>query len=187
MRWNGSGTDALKGHFRQPSVRLGGVTTAWMPLDEVSFSAKEARLVPGVPGRIEVRGPALEVVVAQADLDPWQERFDLPFRLRLGERGLVTRAGIAGVRLGEIETRLEIVRGWFVLRPRRAALLGVPQWVSLFRSYLPVPPLSSQARLDAIEHEKGRLRLRIAVEDFDEELSPGIVDRLRERLVPFGR
>jgi hypothetical protein len=136
---------------------------------------------------MEVRGPSLEVVVSQIDIDPWMERFQLPFRLLLEERGLLMKAEFAGLALGEIQTQLEIVNGWFVLRPRRAALLGVPQWVSLFRSYLPVPPLSDQAKLDRIEHEAGRLRLRFAVEDFDEELTPGLLDRLRARVVPWAR
>lgn len=188
VRWDGSLADALRGHFRGARISFDGVLTAWLPLERVSLSAREAQIVVGAPGRLEVREPCVEVVVSQAGLDRWMERFELPFSLHLEERGLLTKAAVAGFPVGEFQTQLEIVRGWFVLRPRRAALLGVPQYVSsLFRSYLPVPPISDQTKLAGIEHEAGRLRLRFAVEDFEEELTPGLADRLRSRVLPFAR
>jgi hypothetical protein len=40
--------------------------------------------------------------------------------------------------VAELEARLEVVSGWFVLQPKRASILGVPNYVaSLFRTYLP--------------------------------------------------
>jgi hypothetical protein len=187
VHWDGSLADTFQGRFQEASISLAGVATAWLPIERLSLSAREARIVAGLPGRLEVSGPCLEVVVSQADIDPWMQSFELPFSLHLEEQGLLMKAEIAGFQLGEIQTQLEIVRGWFVLRPRRAALLGVPAYVSsLFRTYLPVPPITDQTKLAGIEHEAGRLRLRFAVDDFEEELTPGLLERLRKRVLPFG-
>jgi hypothetical protein len=187
VAWEGSLAEAFQGRFQGAPISHEGVATAWLPLERVSMLAREARIVPGIPGRLEVDGPAMEIVLAQADIDAWMKRFELPFSLHLEEEGLLVKTQIVGFPLGEIETQLEIVRGWFVLRPRRAALLGVPQYIpSLLRSYLPVPPISERTRLDGIEHEAGRLRLRFAVDDFEEDLSPGLLERLRSRVLPFG-
>lgn len=188
VRWEGSLADAFRGHFRGARISVDEIVTAWLPLERATLSAREARIVAGAPGRLEVREPAVEIAVSQADLDGWMERFELPFSLHLEETGLRMKAEVAGFPVGEFQARLEIVRGWFVLRPRRAALLGVPQYVSsLFRTYLPVPPISDQTKLAGIEHEAGRLRLRFSVDDFEEELTPGLVDRLRSRVMPFAR
>ena len=75
--------------------------------------------------------------------------------------------------------------GWFALQPRRASLLGVPNYVAwLFRAYLPLPPLAEGARLGEIGHEEGRIRLRFEVDSFEEELTPGLLGRLRGRILP---
>jgi len=188
LGWEGALADSLTGTFRQASISFEGVATAWLPLERVVLAAEEARIVPGMPARLGVKGPSIEVVVGQRDVERWMKRFELPFSLHLERRGLLVKSSIAGFPLGEVETKIEVVRGWFVLRPRRAALLGVPQYVSsLFRTYLPVPPISDQTRLVDIGHESGRLRLRFSVDDFDEEITPGLFERLRSRVLPFAR
>ena len=91
-------------------------------------------------GRVKVRGPRVEIAIGQAELDRWLGRFQLPYRLVLEEEALVVHAEIAGLPVGEFETRIEVVNGWFVLQPKRATILGVPNYVaSLFRTYLPLP------------------------------------------------
>jgi hypothetical protein len=55
----------------------------------------------------------------------------------------------------------------------------------MFRFYLPMPPLSKETRLAGIDHEPGRLRLRFGIDDFEEEVSPGLLSRLRKRFFPM--
>jgi hypothetical protein len=188
VSWDGSLTDSLKGTFRQPRLDFKGVATAWLPLQEVVLSSEEARIVPGVPARLQVRQASMEIVVGQADLDLWLNSLGLPFHLHFEPRGLLVKGSVAGFAVGEVEVKLEIVRGWFVLKPSRAAVLGIPQYVSsLLRMYLPIPPLSSEAQLLGIEHETKKLRLRFGLDDFDEDLTPGLFGRLQTRLLPMMR
>ena len=183
--WHGGATDLLLGSFDDPRLELGGVATTWLPLDGVVLSARRAKLTPGLPARLHVEDPSLVALVSQRDVERWAARFQLPFELQLTEQGLVARARVAGLPVGEIEVRLGVVGGWFVLKPRRASLLGVPNYAAwLFRTYLPLPPLAKGARLDEIEHEDGRVRLRFEIESFEEEITPGLLGRLRRRLLP---
>jgi hypothetical protein len=55
---------------------------------------------------------------------------------------------------------------------------------SLFRTYLPIPPLSKESQLSRIEHASGLLRLGFTIGDFDEEISPGLLGRLQKRFFP---
>jgi hypothetical protein len=183
--WEGTATDLLRGSLDDARLELGGVATAWMPLEGVVLSARRAELQPGVPAIIRVEDPSLLVSVGQRDVSKWVERFQLPFELHLTERGLLAKAKVAGLQIGEVEARVEVVGGWFVLQPRRASLLGVPNYAAwLFRTYLPLPPMAEGARLQEIGHEEGQLRLRFQVESFEEDLTPGLLGRLRRRLLP---
>lgn len=186
LSWQGGVADALLGSFDDARLELRGVATAWLPLERVGVSARHARLRAGVPARIRVEEPVVSISLAQADVDRWLERTGLPFRLELREKGLVLHTEIAGLALSEFETRLEVVRGWFVLKPQRASILGVPSSVArLFRTYLPIPPLSPDARLVGIDHDPGRLSLRFGLDDFEESVTPGLVWRLQRRLLPW--
>jgi len=132
-----------------------------------------------------VKGPRVEIAVGQAELDRWLSRFQLPYRLVLKEDALVVHAEIAGLPLGEFETRIEVVNGWFVLQPKRATILGVPTYVaSLFRTYLPLPPLSGDTRLIGVEHQTGQLHAIFGMDDFEEQVTPGLLSRLQARLLP---
>jgi len=188
VSWQGGAADSLRGRFRSPSFEVQGVATAWLPLERIEARARSARLLPGLPARLAVEAPEVSITVGQGDLDRWVGGAGLPFRLRLAESGLVVRTALAGVELSEIETTLEVVRGWFLLRPRRARVLGIPSAAaSWFRTYLPLPPLSPEARLMGIDHTLGALTLHIGVDGFEEELTPGLGGRLRRRLLPrFG-
>jgi hypothetical protein len=183
--WAGSAADLLRGTFDDAHLELGGIATAWLPLEGVVLSARRVEFTPGIPAHIRVEEPSLSAVVGQRDVTRWVERFQLPFELHLTERGLLAKARIGGLEVGEIEARLEVVGGWFARQPRRASLLGVPNYVAwLFRAYLPLPPLADGARLDEIGHEEGKIRLRFEVDSFEEELTPGLLGRLRGRILP---
>jgi hypothetical protein len=167
-------------------IEVAGVATAWLPVERVSVRAQRARFAPGLPASIRVEQPTLSLSIAQRDLDRWLVGFQLPFRLVLAEKGIVVHTEIAGLALSEIETRLEVVRGWFLLRPRRASFLGVPASLARYlRAYLPIPPLSPEARLVGIEHAPSRLTLHFGLDDFEEQVSPGLAGRLRRRLLPW--
>ncbi len=178
--------DALRGSVEGVSLEVAGVATAWLPLERIAMGAQRATLTPGLPATLSVEKPVVSITVGQRDLDRWQGGSQLPFRLQLGEKGLVVNTGVAGVVITEFEAQLEVVNGWFVLRPRRAAILGIPsQLATWLRAYLPLPPISPGARLSGIDHAAGRLTLHFAVADFEERVTPGMLQRLRKRLLPW--
>ncbi|MFU8814354.1 MAG: hypothetical protein ACNA7W_03350 [Pseudomonadales bacterium] len=171
--------------FEQARLELAGLATAWMELQQVVWLADKVRFVPGLPGKVQVQGPRVEIAVGKASLDRWLQRFDLPYRLELGDDALIVHTEIAGFPLAKLEARLEVVNGWFVLQPKRASVLGVPNYVAaLFRTYLPLPPLAGSTRLEAIAHEPERLRLTFGLDDFEELVTPGLLGRLQQRLIP---
>jgi len=171
--------------FRQARLELQGLATAWVNLDQIVWEAEEVAFIPGLPARIELTSPSIEIAIGQAELDRWLGQFRLPYRLELAEDGLIVHTEIAGFPLAQFETKLEVVGGWFALEPKSASIFGVPGYVSsLFKSYLPLPPLSKEARLSAVTHRAGQLRLKFAIDDFAEEVSPGLLVRLRKRFFP---
>lgn len=171
--------------FEEARLTFAGLATSWLDLKQVTWRAQRVRFVPGMPATVEVRGPRVEIAVGKAELARWLKRFELPFRVELTEEAIVIHTELAGVSVAEIEAHLEVVNGWFVLQPRRTTVLGVPNYLaSLFRTYLPLPPLSGNIELDAIEHERELLRLVFRLEDFDEPVTPGLLSRLQQRLLP---
>ena len=186
LEFEGSDGDALRGTYEGVSLEIAGVATAWLPLERIRLSAARATLTPGLPAVIAVEEPVVSITVGQRDLDRWQGGIQLPFRLQLGEKGLVINTEIAGFALSELEMRLEVVNGWFVLRPGSVSILGIPsQLARWLRAYLPLPPVSPEARLTGIDHAAGRLAMHFAISDFEEEVTPGMMQRLRRRLLPW--
>jgi hypothetical protein len=186
LAFEGSVGDALRGTFEGVSLEIAGVATAWLPLERIRLAAARATLTPGLPAVIAVEEPVVSITVGQRDLDRWQGGIQLPFRLQLGEKGLVINTEIAGFALSELEMRLEVVNGWFVLRPRSVSILGIPsQLARWLRAYLPLPPVSPEARLTGIDHAAGRLTMHFGISDFEEEVTPGMMQRLRKRLLPW--
>ena len=185
LSWEGGVADSLRGCFPGLSLEVGGAATAWLRLERIRMQARRARLTPGLPGRLAVEAPELSVTVGQRDVDRWARRFRLPFQVRLTESGLLVDAQVAGLAVGELETTLEVVGGWFVLQPRHARLLGLPAGLARwFRTYLPLPPLSPGSRLVGVDHAPEELTLHLGLDGFEEDLTPGLAGRLRRRLLP---
>ena len=186
MVWESARGVPFPDTFDNARLEFQGIATEWLDLKQIVCLGRQVCIVPGLPARLIVRGPGLEIAFGQQALDRWLNRFQLPYRLELGEDALVVHMEVAGFPVAEFETTIEVEGGWFVLRPQRASILGVPSYVSsLFRSYLPIPPLSRESRLVAITHAKGSLRLTFAMDDFDELVTPGLLLRLRKRYFPL--
>lgn len=171
--------------FDEARLTFRSFATAWLDLDQVVWHAAHVRFTPGLPARIALREPRLEITVGQGAVDRWLGRFELPFRLELGEDALVVHTEIAGLPLARLEARLGVDNGWFILKPQRASFLGVPNYIAtLFRTYLPLPPLAGNTRLESVEHRHGQFTLCFALADFEETITPGLLARLTARLVP---
>jgi hypothetical protein len=171
--------------FEGARLEFAGLATAWMDLKQVVWHAERVRFVPGFPARIEITGPKVEIAVGQDAIDRWLRRFELPYRIELGSEALIIHTEIAGLPIAQLEARLAVVNGWFVLQPKRASILGVPNYVAaLFRTYLPLPPLTGSTHLVGIDHAAGLLRLTFGLEDFAEDVVPGMLARMQKRLLP---
>jgi hypothetical protein len=172
--------------FENARVEFQGIATNWMDLEQIVCRAREARFIHGFPARLALTDPGLEIAIGQQAVDKWLNRFQLPYRLKLESEALVVHTEIAGFPVAEFETTIEVVGGWFVLKPQRASFLGVPGYVSsMFQTYLPIPPLSSESRLSGVSHAPGELRLTFALDPFEEEVTPGLLLRLRKRFFPI--
>ena len=125
------------------------------------------------------------MAIGQEALDRWLQRFQLPYRLELGEDALIVHTEIAGFPVAQFETTIEVVGGWFVMKPKKATIFGLPSYVSsIFQTYLPIPPLSSESKLSGIHHGAGTLRLTFELQDFEEDITPGLLLRLQKRFFP---
>jgi hypothetical protein len=185
VHWEKASGLPFPDRFEGARLEFAGLATAWMDLKRVVWHADRVRFIPGLPARIEVTGPRVEIAVGQEAIDRWLRRFELPYRIELGADALIIHTEIAGFPIAQLEARLAVVNGWFVLQPKRATILGVPNYVAaLFRTYLPLPPLTGSTRLVAIGHDPGLLRLTFALEDFTEDVMPGMMARVQKRLMP---
>ncbi|TNF88251.1 MAG: hypothetical protein EP301_05310 [Gammaproteobacteria bacterium] len=186
MYWKEASGLPFPDQFTNARAEFQGLATDWLDLERIACIAEKIKFVPGLPAQLKVEGPGLEITIGQAALDRWLKRFQLPYRLELGSDALVVHTEIAGFPVAEFETTVEIVGGWFVLKPKRTSFFGVPGYVSsIFQTYLPVPPLSSDTRLAGIRHAQGSLTLSFALSDFEEEITPGLLLRLRRKFFPM--
>ncbi len=173
----------LRGEIDLIKIELPAYAVAGLVIDRFVVRAEHVRVVPGLPPKL-VAGPVgLRAVVSQENVDRWTKDLRLPFRLRLTREGVVTTAGIGGIRVTDILTRPDIVGGFLRLQPQRASLLGVPTpLVRFLRGYLPLPPLPRDAVLEAVESGDGELTLRFRIDDFEQALTPDVSRRLRQVL-----
>jgi hypothetical protein len=108
--------------------------------------------------------------------------------LTLTDRAIDLQADVAGWSLGRIETEFAIRHGWLVLRPLHAEFLGFRSDIArLLRSFVPLPRLAPQTRLTGIEHLVGAIRLELSLDDFEDVITPGLVDRMQARFLPVPR
>lgn len=188
VSWQGALADSVRGTFEGARLELAGVAVLALPFDRLVLEADRFRFIPGIPARLEAVGARIEVSIDQRQVDRWLARARAPFALAMTESAIEFRMEMAGLPITRTETELAITRGWFVLRPKHAEFLGLRnRLASLFRAYLPLPRLAPQTRLTAITHEAGALRLQLTLDDWEEEVTPGLVDRLQERFLPFAR
>jgi hypothetical protein len=173
----------LRGELDLVKVELPAYAVAGLVIDRFVVRAKRVRVRPGVPP-VLVAGPVwLEVVVSQANVDRWTKDLRLPLRLRLTEEGVITSAGLGGIRMTEVVTEPTVVGGFVQLRPTRASLLGVPTTLVRFlRGYLPLPPLPRSARLDRVEPSDGELTVVFRIDRFEQPLTPDVTTGLRRLL-----
>ena len=188
VSWDGALADSILGVFEGVRIELAGLAIMALPFDRMVFRAERFQFTPGIPARIEAVRPKIEVSIGQRQFDLWLRRARVPFELRLIEDAIEFRMGVGGFPLTRTKTELGIQRGWFVLRPKRVEVFGVrARLVSVFRTYLPLPRLAPQTRLTGIEHAEGTLRFELSLDDFVDVITPGLIERLQGRFLPFAR
>jgi len=186
VSWTGALGDSVRGTFVGGRLELAGIAVLALPCQRLVLESERFQFMPGLPARIRAVGPKVEMTIDQAQIDRWLARARAPFSLALRETGIELALDVAGVALTRAEAELRIDRGWFVLRPRRASLLGIEnRLATLFRTFFPMPRLAPETRLSAIRHRAGSISLELELSDFEESLTPGLVQRLQARFLPF--
>jgi hypothetical protein len=186
VSWKGALGDSVRGTFVGGRLELAGVAVLALPCQRLVLESERFQFTPGLPARIQAVGPRIEMTIEQAQIDRWLARAKAPFRLALHETGVELAVDVAGFAVTRAMAELCIDRGWFVLRPRRASFLGLDnRLASLFRAYFPMPRLAPETRLSGIRHEQGALVLEFRLDDFEEELRPGLAQRLQQRFLPL--
>ena len=188
VSWEGALADSVRGVFEGPRLELAGLAILALPFDRIVFRADRFEFTPGIPARFEAVLPRIEVLIDQRQIDRWLHRAHAPFKLRLVEGAIEFLMDVGGFPITRTETELRVQRGWFVFRPKRAEFLGVrTRLVSLFRTYLPLPRLAAQTRLTGIKHFEGALQLELSFDDFADVITPGLIERLQKRFLPFAK
>lgn len=173
----------LRGEIDLVKVELPAYAVAGLVVDRFVVRAERVRVQPGLPPVLVAEPVGLKAVVSQANVDRWTRELRLPFRLQLTEDGVVTTAGIGGIRMTELLTMPTITGGFLKLQPRRASMLGVPAPLLRFlRGYLPLPPLPRSARLEHVGPSDGELTLTFRIDRFEQPLTPAVTGRLQQLL-----
>jgi hypothetical protein len=188
VSWKGALGDSVRGTFVGGRLELAGVAVLALPCQRLVLESERFQFTPGLPARIRAVGPRIEMTIEQFQIDRWLTRMKAPFRLELRENGVELALDVAGYPVTRAEAELCIDRGWFVLRPRRASVFGLEnRLAALFRAFFPMPRLAPETRLSAIRHQHGALVLEFRLDDFEEELRPGLAQRLQQRFLPLPR
>ncbi len=188
VSWSGALADSARGQFEDARLELAGMAVMALPVERVVLEARRFRFVPGIPARFEVEGPRLVLSIDQRQIDAWLSRSRAPFALTLTEESVEFRMEVRGLSVGRAETEFRISRGFLVLHPKHQEFLGVRNRLAgLFRTYLPLPRLAPQTRLTGVEHEEGVIHLELTLDDFEDVITPGLVERVQKRFLPFAR
>ncbi len=188
VSWTGALADSVRGNFEGVRLELAGIAILALPFERLVLCADSFQFTPGMPARIEASRARIEITIDQRQLDIWLRRSRAPFALQLTSEAIEFQMKLGRISIARTTTELEIRRGWFVLQPKQAEFLGVrARLISLFRTYIPLPRLAPQTRLSAIRHDHGVLRFELSLDDFSDVITPGLVDRLQQRFLPFAR
>lgn len=188
VSWKGAVGDSVRGTFEEGRLELAGIAVLALPFDRLVLEAERFQFTPGIPAGFEATSPKIELSLDQRQVDRWLERAGAPFKLKLIEGGIDFRVNVGGFPISRAETELCIENGWFILRPKSAEFLGIRNpLATLFRTFVPIPRLAPQTRLTGIKHERGALRIVLTLDDFTEEITPGLVERMQERFLPFAK
>jgi hypothetical protein len=186
VSWTGALADSVRGNFEGIRLELAGIAILALPFERLVMHADSFQFTPGMPARIEASQARIEITIDQRQLDVWLRRSRAPFDLQLTSEAIEFQLQFGRIPIARTKTELRIRRGWFVLQPKNAEFLGIrARLVSLFRTYLPLPRLAPQTRLSAIRHGDGVLRFELSLDDFSDVITPGLVDRLQRRFLPF--
>jgi hypothetical protein len=186
VSWKGALGDSMRGTFVGGRLELAGVAVLALPCQRLVLESERFQFTPGIPARIQAIGPRVELTIEQSQIDRWLKRSRAPFTLVLLDEGIELSLDVRGLPVTRAAASLEIDRGWFVLRPKHASLFGLQNHLAaLFRTYFPMPRLAPETRLSGIRHRRGSIVLELSLGDFEEDLSPGLVDRLQRRFLPM--
>ena len=188
VSWKAAAGDSVRGIFEGGRLELAGISVLALPVGRLVFETDRFQFTPGIPAKIELVRPRIEISFDQQQLDRWLARARAPFALLLRDDGIEFQMELGGLPISRTLTSLEIRAGWIALTPRYAEFLGLQsQLASLFRAYLPLPRLAPQTRITAIRHAEKSIRVELSLEDFEDEITPGLIDRLWSRFLPFAR
>lgn len=188
VSWQGAVGDSVRGVFEGGRLELAGVAMLALPFDRLVLEAERFQFMPGIPAKFQANSPRIELALDQKQVDRWLTRAGAPFKLKLVEGGIDFRLDVGGFPVSRTRTELAIEDGWFYLRPQRAEFLGLEnRLATLFRAFFPIPRLAPQTRLTGILHERGALRIVLTLDDFTEEITPGLVERMQDRFLPFAK
>lgn len=152
-------------------------------VDHLLIRVTDVNLMAGLPPTISVPRVRVAATVSQRWVDRWLLRERLPIRVRLAQQGLATSFSLDTLGLGEIETELVVSGRWLQLRPRRAGLVQLPEFVrGVFSGYLPLPKLPAGVHLDTLQHEPGELTAHFELPGFEESLTAGLAARIRKAI-----
>ncbi len=188
VSWKGAVGDSVRGVFEEGRLELAGIAVLALPFDRLILEADRFQFTPGIPAKFQAISPQIELAIDQKQVDRWLDRSGAPFKLKLVEGGIDFRIDVGGFPISRVETELCIEGGWFILRPKSAEFLGLRnRLATLFRAFVPIPRLAPQTRLTGIKHQRGSLRIVLTLDDFTEEITPGLVERMQERFLPFAK
>ncbi len=183
LRWTANPGGALRGEVEVVTVGVPAMRMAGLRLERVVGRVEQVRIQPGIVPRLKGGPVSVKATVTQESVDRWVGSANLPLRLELTEDGILSSTGIGSLRVGHVLTELEVGGRWLRLRPRQVAARELPASIRQFLvGNLPLPPLPAGARLVHVAHAPGELAVRVALEDIDEAITPGLPGRMQRRL-----
>lgn len=183
LRWTARPADALRGEVEVITVGVPAMKMAGLRVERVVGRVERARIQAGLIPRLKGGPVSVKATVTQDSVDRWIGSANLPLRLELTEEGILSSTGIGSLRVGHVLTELEVGGRWLRLRPRQVAARELPSSIRQFLvGNLPLPPLPAGARLIHVAHAPGELAVRVALDDIDEAVTPGLPARMQRRL-----